>query len=238
MPFNTHIYYDFIYPTPVITGISQPKVYFRANGELHVITNQTNTIGGSTKMVQSYQNKTAQPNNNVNQIPTVKGKRNGKLVKGILLGAVVGGAVAMMDKNTRKKITNGTNSMKDSTMDMVSKVKDNPSGVMNDWQDRIKSASSVLKEAINDAQKLYEKVNGDVIDQVNQVKEDSTEIIATTKEAAEDLKDIGSKVKEAGEEVTSESSQTSSVSTSTSSSGNDNIHSTNKPSNVPGQVGS
>jgi gas vesicle protein len=184
-------------------------------------------------MVQSYQNKTGQPNSNVNQVPTVKDKRSGKLVKGILLGAVVGGAVAMMDKNTRKKITNGTNSMKDSTMDMVSKVKENPSGVMNDWQDRIKSASSVLKDAINDAQKLYEKVNGEVIDQVNQVKEDSTDIIATTKEAAEDLKDIGSKVKEAGEEVTSDSTQTSSVSSS-----DGNVHSTNKPSSVPGQIGS
>ncbi|MCA1056873.1 YtxH domain-containing protein [Rossellomorea aquimaris] len=188
-------------------------------------------------MVQSYQNRMTESNTG-NQIPTVKEKRSGKLVKGIVVGAVVGGAVAMLDKNTRKKVTNGTSSMKDSTMDMVSKVKENPSGVVNDWQDRIKSASSVLKEAINDAQKLYEKVNGEVIDQVNQVKDDSTDVIATTKEAAEDLKEIGSKVKEAGEEVTSESSETSSVSTSIPSSDSTNVHSTNKPSSIPGQVGS
>jgi gas vesicle protein len=185
-------------------------------------------------MVQPYQGRNKETDN---AIPTVKEKRSGKLVKGIILGAVVGGAVAMMDKNTRKKVTSSTSTMKDSTMDMVSKVKENPSGVMNDWQERIKSASSVLKEAINDAQKLYEKVNGDVIDQVNQVKDDSSEIISSTKDAAEDLKDIGSKVKEAGEEVAGDSPQASSIST-TPSSNHETIHSTKKPSSVPGRVGS
>ena len=123
-------------------------------------------------------------------------------------------------------------------MDLVSKVKEDPSGVVNEVQDRIKTASGVLKEAINDAQNLYEKVNDDVIDQVNQIKDDSTEMIATTKEAAEELKDIGSKVKEAGEEVTGESTPSQPATSSTSTSEDQSIHPTNRTSSIPGQVGS
>lgn len=168
-------------------------------------------------------------------------EKNGKLLKGMVVGAVVGGALAMLDKTTRKRVSSRTSNVKDSTMGMVAKVRENPSGVMNDWQDRLKTASTVLKDAINDAQSLYEKVNDDVIDQVNQVKEDSSEIIATTKEAAEELKDIGGKVKEAGEEVTGESTSSvngSQSSTSSTSTSDNNIHPTNRASSVPGQVGS
>ncbi|MBN8192020.1 YtxH domain-containing protein [Bacillus sp. NTK074B] len=168
----------------------------------------------------------------------VNGKRNGKLVRGIVLGAVVGGAIAMLDKTTRKNVTSRTTDMKDSTMGMVAKVRENPSGVVNDWQDRLKTASGVLKEAINDAQSLYEKVNDDVIDQVNQIKDDSTEMIATTKEAAEELKDIGGKVKEAGGEVTGESTSTPTQPTNSVSTEDQHIHPTNRTSSIPGQVGS
>ncbi|WP_257140968.1 YtxH domain-containing protein [Bacillus sp. AFS015802] len=164
-------------------------------------------------------------------------KRSGKLVKGMVVGAVVGGALAMLDKTTRKNVSTRTSDMKDSTMGMVAKVRENPSGIVNDWQDRLKTASSVLKEAITDAQSLYEKVNDDVIDQVNQIKEDSTEMIATTKEAAEELKDIGGKVKEAGEEVTGDSTSSPTATSSTSTQEN-NVHPTNRTSSIPGQVGS
>ncbi len=168
---------------------------------------------------------------------TTNDGKNGKLLKGMVVGAVVGGALAMLDKTTRTNVTSRTSDMKDSTMGMVAKVKDNPSGVVNDWQDRLKTASTVLKDAINDAQSLYEKVNDDVMGQVNQVKEDSSDVIATTKEAAEELKDIGGKVREAGEEVTN-GSTTSQPSTSSTSSDEQNIHPTDRSSTIPGQVGS
>lgn len=74
----------------------------------------------------------------------------------------------------------------------------------------MKSPLSILKEAINDAKNLYEKVNDDIVGQVNQVKKGSTEILSTAKEATSDLKDIGGKVKEAGEEVMDENNNQSS----------------------------
>ena len=173
----------------------------------------------------------------VTPVNTEQKESSSKLIKGMVVGAVVGGALAMLDKTTRKKVGSTTSNMKDSTMGVVNQVKENPSGVMNDWQDRIKSASSVLKEAINDAQTLYEKVNEDVVEQVNQVKEDSSEIIATTKEAASELKGIGEKVKEAREEVTGDSTTSSTNNTATSNN-NNSIHPTNRSSDIPGQVGS
>ncbi|BAK16307.1 hypothetical protein SSIL_1884 [Solibacillus silvestris StLB046] len=132
---------------------------------------------------------------------TTENDNNGKLLRGMIIGAVIGGALSMLDSNTRNKVTETTKNMKDTTMDMYSQVKNNPTEVKDDLQERLKSASSVLKEAISDAQKLYEKVNENIILPVTMVKDESSEILSHAKEATTDLKDIGGKVKEAGEEV-------------------------------------
>ncbi|AMO85789.1 hypothetical protein B857_00653 [Solibacillus isronensis B3W22] len=132
---------------------------------------------------------------------TTENDNNGKLLRGMIIGAVIGGALSMLDSNTRNKVTETTKNMKDTTMDMYSQVKNNPTEVKDDLQERLKSASSVLKEAISDAQKLYEKVNENIILPVTMVKDESSEILSHAKEATADLKDIGGKVKEAGEEV-------------------------------------
>lgn len=132
---------------------------------------------------------------------TTENDNNGKLLRGMIIGAVIGGALSMLDSNTRNKVTETTKNMKDTTMDMYSQVINNPTEVKDDLQERLKSASSVLKEAISDAQKLYEKVNENIILPVTMVKDESSEILSHAKEATTDLKDIGGKVKEAGEEV-------------------------------------
>ncbi|MBD8036716.1 YtxH domain-containing protein [Solibacillus sp. A46] len=132
---------------------------------------------------------------------TTENENNGKLLKGMVLGAIIGGALTLLDSTTRNKVTTTTKNMKDSTLDMYSHVKNNPSEVKDDLQERLKSASSVLKGAISDAQNLYEKVNENIIIPVSTVKEESSEILAQAKEAKTDLKVISGKVKEAGEEV-------------------------------------
>ena len=132
---------------------------------------------------------------------TNESEKNGKILKCMMIGAVIGGALAMLDSNTRNKVTATTKNMKDSTMDMYSQVRNNPSDVKNDLQERMKSASSVLKEAISDAQNLYEKINENIIVPASMVKEESSEILSSAKEVTTGLKDIGGKVKEAGEEV-------------------------------------
>lgn len=136
-----------------------------------------------------------------NELTNTEEEKNGKLLKGLVVGAVIGAAIAMLDSNTRNKVTSTTKNVKDSTLDMYSQVRSNPIEVKNDLQERLKSASTVLKDAINDAQSLYEKINENILGPVNQVKEDSSGIISSAKEITSDIKEISGKVKEAGEEV-------------------------------------
>ncbi|MER2262048.1 MAG: YtxH domain-containing protein [Psychrobacillus sp.] len=136
-----------------------------------------------------------------NGMTNTEEEKNGKLLKGLVVGAVIGAAIAMLDSNTRNKVTSTTKNVKDSTLDMYSQVRNNPGEVKNDLQERLKSASTVLKDAINDAQSLYEKVNENILAPVSQVKEDSSGIISSAKEITSDIKEISGKVKEAGEEV-------------------------------------
>ncbi|MCM3359057.1 MULTISPECIES: YtxH domain-containing protein [unclassified Psychrobacillus] len=136
-----------------------------------------------------------------NELTNTEEEKNGKLIKGLVVGAVIGAAIAMLDSNTRNKVTSTTKNVKDSTLDMYSQVRNNPGEVKNDLQERLKSASTVLKDAINDAQSLYEKVNENILAPVSQVKEDSSGIISSAKEITSDIKEISGKVKEAGEEV-------------------------------------
>ncbi|WP_223700071.1 YtxH domain-containing protein [Sutcliffiella deserti] len=171
-----------------------------------------------------------------NESTTTENEKNGKLLKGVVMGAVVGGAIAMLDSNTRNKVTSTTKNMKDSTMDMYSQVRNNPSGVKSDLQERLNSASSVLKEAINDAQSLYEKVNTNILGQANQVKEDSTDILSTAKEVTSEIKDIGGKVKEAGEEVMDDS-EGQSMGSNTNGASIPKTTAGTTTSKVPGQLG-
>ncbi|WEG17891.1 YtxH domain-containing protein [Alkalihalophilus pseudofirmus] len=153
------------------------------------------------------------------QAPSTKDEKSGSLMKGIVIGAAVGAAVAMLDPKTRNRVTTATSDMKDQTMDMVTKVRENPEEVKTDVQARVQSASAVLKEAINEAKDLYERVNGDIVEQVKDVKEDSMDIVNQAQDLKEDVVDIGNKVAEAKDEVSSNSTKSK----------------TNN--NIPGEVG-
>lgn len=61
-----------------------------------------------------------------------------------------------------------------------------------------REASSILKEAISDAQNLYQRLNDDVFSKMNEAKSNSSDAVQTVMNAKEELKDVGSKVKEAG----------------------------------------
>ncbi|MCM3717631.1 coiled-coil domain-containing protein 22 [Fictibacillus phosphorivorans] len=129
-------------------------------------------------------------------------ENNSKLLKGIVIGGLVGGALALIDYNTRSKVKNTAVGLKDSSSKMITEVKQNPGEVKDQMISQFKTASNTLKEAISDAQQLYERLNKDVFGNINTLKEISNDVLSTTKNAKGDINNITSKLKDAGTEVT------------------------------------
>ncbi|KAF0820603.1 hypothetical protein KIS4809_0130 [Bacillus sp. ZZV12-4809] len=127
--------------------------------------------------------------------------QNSKLMKGIVIGGIIGGALAMLDSTTRTKVKTKAMDLKDSSASLISEVKENPGEVKETMINQFKSASNTLKDAIKDAQSLYQRVNEDVFGNMDMVKEVSSDAMSTAKEAKSELADIGSKVKDAGSEL-------------------------------------
>ena len=61
--------------------------------------------------------------------------------------------------------------------------------------------TNVLKEALSDAQKLYERINEDLFSKMGDFKAVSSDALSTVKGAKDDLKQIGSKIVDAGSEL-------------------------------------
>ncbi|MFY4773666.1 YtxH domain-containing protein [Metabacillus sp. RGM 3146] len=134
-----------------------------------------------------------------NDVRADKEKKN-KLLTGVLIGAIAGGVIAMIDSTTRNKVKKGAVGLKDSSVDVYNQVRENPSEVKDQLIDQVKGATSTLKSAIEDAQHLYERVNK-VVGKVNDVVKISTQTLSIAKSAKSELGKIGSKVKDAGSEV-------------------------------------
>lgn len=132
---------------------------------------------------------------------TIETQTNSKLLKGILIGGLVGGALTLLDSNTRNKVKRSAVLLKDNSMNMIEQVKENPGEMKEQMVSGVKGATETIKEAINDVETLYETVNEDVVGKVSEVKDISTDALGTAKDATSELKDISSKVVVAGKQL-------------------------------------
>ena len=126
---------------------------------------------------------------------------NSKLLKGIIIGGIVGGALTLLDSNTRNKVKRSAISLKDNSMNMVEQVKSNPGEVKEQMVSGVKGATDTIKEAISDVETLYETVNEEVVSKVSEVKDISTNALDSAKDATSEIKDISSKVVVAGKQL-------------------------------------
>lgn len=126
---------------------------------------------------------------------------NSKLLKGIIIGGIVGGALTLLDSNTRNKMKRSAVLLKDNSMNMIEQVKQNPGEVKEQMVSGVKGATETIKEAISDVETLYETVNEEVVGKVSEVKEISTNALGSAKDATSELKDISSKVVVAGKQL-------------------------------------
>ncbi len=127
-----------------------------------------------------------------------------KLVKGVVVGAVVGGCITLLDSKTRSSVKRRAVTLKDSSTNMINQVKENPQETKEKMVQQMKNASNLLKDAINDAKHLYERVNEDFFKQAEDVKSVTHDAKSTVEDAKSDLQQIGEKVKDATSEISKE----------------------------------
>jgi gas vesicle protein len=216
----------------------------------NILNNETTSMDSSMNHVKTSFNSTPSNAGSTSAAASSSSSANSKMMKGILIGGVIGGVLAMLDSNTRTKVKDAAVNVKDSSVNMISEVKNNPGDVKEQMMGSFKDASKVLKEAINDAQNLYERLNKDMFGKVSEAKEITSEAVTTAMEAKDELAEIGSKVKEAGATVmdnpvvdaagegtsSSTSSNTSSMGVKTSDSGTADAYATgmdSKPKDTP-----
>lgn len=127
------------------------------------------------------------------------------VVTGMLLGALVGGLLALFSSSNRENTKQSFTNAKSSVGGMMDEVKQDPAGKASQVIEQVKTASGKIQEVSSDVQNVYEKVIGEV----DTVKEDVNKIVGTAQDAKSDLQDIGEKVVEAkdtalGQETTSD----------------------------------
>lgn len=136
-------------------------------------------------------------------------------LKGVAIGAIAGGAATLLRKSTRSKARQNVSSARGTVTSITTKMRENPRETKDEMMTRVKEASVVLKDAVESVQKLYEKANEEIRDDVSNIKQDSKiaketireaksdskDAVATASEVKEDLKDAGKKVKQAKEEL-------------------------------------
>ncbi|WP_199478416.1 YtxH domain-containing protein [Peribacillus saganii] len=154
---------------------------------------------------------------NVKHTMTAESDKNSKLLRGLIIGGLIGVGLALLDTNTRRKVKETAVGLKDNSIDVINEAKENPMTMMA----RFKEASNTLKEAISNAQHLYEVVNEDIFGKVNEVKTISSDAMATAKEATTELKEIGSKVVEATSKLTETTGSSSATTSSPSNTSGD-----------------
>ena len=154
--------------------------------------------------------QTANPNRQFDQLDA--GGPKISLVTGMLLGALVGGLLALLSSSNREQTKQSLTNAKSSVGGIVNEVKQDPAGKASQVIEQVKTASGKIQEVSTDVQNVYEKVVGEV----DTVKEDVNKIVETAQEAKSDLQDIGEKVVDAKDTALGQET------TSTDSTSNDN----------------
>ena len=148
-------------------------------------------------------------------------EKNSKLLKGVVIGGLVGGVISLLDSSTRSTVKETALGLKSTSKNILNEVKENPGEVKEQMVSQFKEASNILKDAITDAQSLYERLNNDIFGKMGDVKEITNSAMSTAKDVTGDLKQIGTKVADAGSELKAVVPASGSVSSSSSYSSTD-----------------
>src|SRR6478752_953005 len=82
------------------------------------------------------------------------GKRN-KLVEGIVIGAIIGGAVSLFDKETRSSVIQGSKKLKDKTTTLIQ----HPELVTDTVKEKYETIRTTIEQVSEDVSFVAGKVN-------------------------------------------------------------------------------
>lgn len=126
-------------------------------------------------------------------------QQNNKLIKGMIIGGVIGGFLTLIDRNTRSAVATKAVDIKDSSKNVIMHVKENPSEVKEQLLEQVNQATDTLKHTIQEAKNLAERINRDVI---KEAKEISHEAVSFAEDTKEEYLDIQSNVKDTSSKLT------------------------------------
>ncbi|MDH2358015.1 YtxH domain-containing protein [Priestia megaterium] len=101
------------------------------------------------------------------------GKRN-KLVEGIVIGAIIGGAVSLFDKETRSSVIQGSKKLKDKTTTLIQ----HPELVTDTVKEKYETIRTTIEQVSEDVSFVAGKV-----EKLKETKPQVMEIVNDTKEA-------------------------------------------------------
>ena len=101
------------------------------------------------------------------------GKRN-KLVEGIVIGAIIGGAVSLFDKETRSSVIHGSKKLKDKTTTLIQ----HPELVTDTVKEKYETIRTTIEQVSEDVSFVAGKV-----EKLKETTPQVMEIVNDTKEA-------------------------------------------------------
>ena len=101
------------------------------------------------------------------------GKRN-KLVEGIVIGAIIGGAVSLFDKETRSSVIQGSKKLKDKTTNLIQ----HPELVTDTVREKYETIRTTIEQVSEDVSFVAGKV-----EKLKETTPQVMEIVNDTKEA-------------------------------------------------------
>jgi gas vesicle protein len=101
------------------------------------------------------------------------GKRN-KLVEGIVIGAIIGGAISLFDKETRNSVIQGSKKLKDKTTTLIQ----HPELVTDTVKEKYESIRTTIEQVSEDVSFVAGKV-----EKLKETTPQVMEIVNDTKEA-------------------------------------------------------
>ncbi|MFC4319916.1 YtxH domain-containing protein [Litchfieldia salsa] len=105
--------------------------------------------------------------------------KNNKMAQSMIIGALVGGAISLLDRDTREQFVCSTKRVSEKTVDLIK----NPQHAVSTVRDNINQVKTTVEQVSNDLRFLSGKVN-----ELNETTPEMLNMLKDTQDAFRNLK--------------------------------------------------